>query len=431
MSGRRVAITGIGLVTPLGVGREPFWEGLLAGASAISPVSAFDASACSTCFGAQVRPEAFNVSRFVGDRKRLRLMGRHAQLAVSAAVLAIEDARLEPGSLEPTRVGVFMGGSHDRTAFDETFGLLARLKQVEGGGEPDLSRLWEVAQRHYDAMLFLRTIPNGPAAHTAIHCDARGPNSTILTDGIASAQAVGDAARVIERGEADVMLAGGVDSEVNPEGFLFWELLGLLSGNRGDPAGASRPFDRDRDGIVLGEGSGVMVLEALEHARARGASIYGELLGYGAATDGKVLPDEASEGEPIGDAVAAALKEAGRAPDSVGYVNAHGLSSPLFDRVEARALRRSFPGHTPPVSSIKGAIGYLAAAAGVVDLAACLLALRAGMLPPTINLARPDPECELDHVANLPRPARIATALSISYGLGGQTAALLVGGCDE
>ncbi len=431
MDRRRVVVTGIGLVTPFGVGYQPFWEGLMGGESAISVVTGFDASACSTPFAGAIRPETFDASRFVGDRKRLRLMGRHPQLGVSAAVLAMQDAGLEPGSLDPNRVGVFMGGSHDRTAFDETFGLLARLKRPGEPGEPDLGLLWEMAKQYYDAMLFLRTIPNGPAANIAIHYDARGPNSTILTDGIASAQAVGDAARVIERGEADVMLAGGVDSEVNPEGFLCWELLGFLSQNRTNPARSSRPFDRDRDGIVLGEGSGVLILEALEHARARGASLYGELLGYGGASDGSVLPDAASEGEAICHAVEAALREAGCPPGAVGYLNAHGLASPLLDRIEVRAIRRCFAGRTPPVSSIKGAIGYLSAAAGVVDLAACLLALRVGVLPPTINLETQDPECELDHIANLPRPARVATALSISYGLGGQAAALLVGVVDE
>jgi 3-oxoacyl-[acyl-carrier-protein] synthase II len=427
MARRRVVVTGIGLVTPFGVGHQPFWSGLLAGESAISVVSGFDLSACSTPFGGEIPSEMFDASRFVGDRKRLRLMGRHAQLAISAAVLAAEDAKLDPGRLDPHRVGVFMGTSHDRTMFHETYGLLARLKSSEDSETLDLNYLWEVANRYSDPLFFLRTLPNGPAAHIAIHFNARGPNSTILTDGIASAQAIGDAARVIERGEADVMLAGGADSEINPEGVLLWELLGLLGHNRTDPARASRPFDRDRDGVVLGEGSGVLVLEALEHARARGASIYGELLGYGTATDGRMLPDEASEGDAICFAMEAASRDAGLPPESVGYLNAHGLASPLLDRIEARAIRRCFSGQAPPVSSIKGAIGYLNAAAPVVDLAACLLALRAHMLPPTINLENPDPEYELDHVANLPRPAKISAALSISYGFGGQASALLVG----
>ncbi len=431
MDRRRVVVTGIGLVTPFGVGAQPLWEGLLAGAAALSCVRAFDASACSTPFGGEIRPEMFDAARFVGDRKRLRLMGRVTQLAVSAAVLAMQDAGLEPGSVDPSHVGVFIGTSHDRTALHELYDLLTRLEAPEEPQKSDLSRLWGIATRYYDPMHFLRTLPNGPAAQIAIHYDARGPNSTILTDGIASAQAVGDASRVIERGDADVMLAGGADCEVTPEGFLCWELLGMLSHNRTDPDRASRPFDQARDGVVLGEGSGVLVLEALERACARGASIYGELLGYGAATDGRVLPTEASEGEAIRLAMEAALSGAGRSPASVGYLNAHGLSSPLLDRVEARAIRRLSPGQTPPVSSIKGAIGYLSAAAGVVDLAACLLALRAQVLPPTINLETPDPDCQLDHVANAPRPARITTALSISFGLGGQATALLVGRVDE
>lgn len=431
MASRRVVVTGIGLVTPFGVGLRPLWEGLLAGTSAISFVSAFDASACSTPLGGEIRPEIFDASKFVADRKRLRLMGRHTQLAVSAAVLAMQDAGVDTRRLEPNPVGVFMGTSHDRSALHEIYELLTHLGDLEDLQKLHMSRLWEMANRYYDPMHFLRTLPNGPAAHIAIHYNARGPNSTILTDGIASAQAVGDAARIIERGDADVMLAGGTDSEVNPEGFLCWELLGLLSHNRTDPARASRPFDRDRDGMVLGEGSGVLVLEALEHARARDASIYGELLGYGSATDRRVMPGETSEGEAIQQAMETALRDADCSPDSVGYLNAHGLSSPLLDRVEARAIRRLFPQQTPPVSSIKGAIGYLSAAAGVVDLAACLLALRAGVLPPTINLETPGPECELDHVANVPRAARITTALSICYGFGGQAVALLVGTCDE
>ncbi len=427
MDRRRVVVTGIGLVTPFGVGSPPLWAGLLAGESAISRVSAFDTSASSTPFGGEVRPELFDASALVGDRKRLKLMGRHAQLAFTAALLAVEEAGLDPRLLDPNRIGVFIGTSHDRTAFNQILDLLTRLKDSEEPQQPDLSRLWEMANRYYDPMLFLRTMPNACAAHIAIHYTARGPNSTILTDGVASAQAIGDAARVIECGEADVMLAGGVNSEVNPEGFLSWELLGLLSRNRTNPARASRPFDRDRDGVVPGEGAGVLVLEALEHARARGAAIYGELLGYGASTDGQVLPDEASEGDAIRLAMEQALRDARCLPESVGYLNAHGLSSPLFDRVEARAIRRCFPKGPPPVSSIKGAIGYLNTAAGAVDFAACLLALRDGVLPPTINLETPDPDCQLDHVANVPRPARISSALSVSFGLGGQATALLVG----
>jgi 3-oxoacyl-[acyl-carrier-protein] synthase II len=429
MTRRRVVVTGIGLVTPFGTGTDTLWAALLHGASAVGPVTAFDASECSTSMAAEIRPGSFDPGRLLGDRKRLKLMGRHIQLGVGAAVLAMRDAGLAAGAIDGDRIGVFVGGNHDRTVFIEMYEFIMRLKDRNDPDEPDLTRLWEMAQLHYHPMSFLRTLPNGPAAHIAIEHQARGPNCTILTDGVGSALAIGDAARAVEYGEAEVMLAGGADSEVNPEAFLSWQLMGLLSGSRSASA-ASRPFDRRRDGIVLGEGAGMLVLEELEHACARGAAIYGEVLGYGTATDPGVLPAEDSTGDAIVRAMDAALRDAGRARESVGYVNAHGLSSPLLDRVEARAIRRFYSDETPPVSSIKGAIGYLNAAAGAVDLATCLLALRNGVLPPTIHLEDPDPECALHHVANVPRPAAIESALSISFSLGGEAVALLVGAVD-
>jgi 3-oxoacyl-[acyl-carrier-protein] synthase II len=411
MNKPRVVVTGIGVITPFGVGGEQFWSGLLAGASTLAPAP-FDASACTTPFAAPVRADSKDLVNLVGDRKRLKLMGRHAQFAVAAAVLAVQDAGLHLAEVNPGRVGVFMGTSHDRYAYDETY-----------------RRVWAGSGRGEDPLHFLRTLPNGPAAHTAIQFGARGPNSTILTDGVATAQAVGDAVRVLERGDADVMLAGGADSEVNPDGFLGWQLLDLLSRNRTDARVASRPFDRARDGLILGEGAAVFVLERLEQARGR--RIYGEILGYGSGTDGEMLPGPDADGEPFRQALAAALEEARCAPDSLGYLNAHGVSSPLLDRIECRGIRRLFGSHCPPASSIKGAIGYLGTAAPAVDLVACLFALREGLLPPTINLEDPDPECDLDHVANTPRPSRIRTAASVSYGLGGHAVALVVGAGDD
>jgi 3-oxoacyl-[acyl-carrier-protein] synthase II len=427
MVARRVVVTGIGLVTPFGMGAARLWDGLLAGASAVGPVTAFDASACATGFAGEIRPDGFDAGQLVADRRQRAAMGRHAQLAVAAAMLAMRDAGLGSTRLDPARVGVFVGTNHDRTAFLDMYGLLTRLRDPEDPTRPDVTRFWELARRHYDPMRFIRTVPNGPAAHVAIGAQARGPNSTVLTDGVASTLAIGDAARVVERGEADVMLAGGADSEVTPDAFLWWELLGLLSRSRECAATASRPFDAARDGLVPGEGAGMLVLEPLPHARARGARVYGELTGYGAAMDAGLVPAETSGGDAIARAITAALADARRPPPSVGYLNAHGLAAPLLDRVEARGIRRAFPARTPPVSSIKGAVGYSNAAAGVLDLACCLLALQAGVLPATVNLEAPDPACDLDHIVGEPRRAAIDCALSVSFGLGGQAAALLVG----
>jgi 3-oxoacyl-[acyl-carrier-protein] synthase II len=278
-----------------------------------------------------------------------------------------------------------------------------------------------------DPLAYLRLLPNMTASHVAIRHGARGPNNSVNTACAAGTQAIGDASRVVERGDADVMIAGGADSRIHPHGVLRLALLGALSTRNDSPAEASRPFDRDRDGFVIGEGAGIVVLEEASHAEKRGARAYGEVTGFASTADAcgiVAAPDDARG------AIACmrnALADAGIAPEDIGYINAHGTSTLANDSLETRAIKAVFgsAARRIPISSIKSMIGHLVCAAGAVEFVACLLALHHGVIPPTINLRKPDPDCDLDYVPNEARPARVRITLSNSFGFGGQNAALV------
>jgi 3-oxoacyl-[acyl-carrier-protein] synthase II len=297
-----------------------------------------------------------------------------------------------------------------------------------GRTEWDIPAFARVFRQRTNPLATLRGLPNLAAAHIAIQQDARGPNSTLTTACTAGTQAIGEGLRMIQRGDADVVLAGGTDAMVNPVGLLGFSLLGTLSRRNDEPQAASRPFDRDRDGFVIGEGAGILVLERESVARARGAPILAELAGYGATCDAYRITDERPDASGAARAITLCLRDAGAAPGDVAYVNAHGTGTRMNDVTETRALRQAFGPHADrlAISSTKSMIGHLLAAAGAVELIASLIALREEFLPPTINLDTPDPTCDLDFVPLTARPARIDVALSNSFGFGGQNACLLI-----
>jgi 3-oxoacyl-[acyl-carrier-protein] synthase II len=428
----RAVITGVGLVTPIGVGADAAWAAACAGTSGIAPITRFDASTYPVKVAGEVKPDAFNPARYVTDRAQRRSMSRATAFAVAAAQMALEDAELDPSTVDAARMGVSLGST--RAYIDGSFASLAeRCLAAEPPGRPgtiDLPTYIDVYMRTVDPLDFLDSLPSMAAATIAARYGAQGPNRTVLTTCASGTQAIGDAARVIERGDADVMFAGGTDSMIHPFGMLGFTLLGAISTNSGVASEVSRPFDARRDGFVMGEGAGVAILEHPAGARRRGARIYGEVAGYGLACDAYRLTDEPLDGRGAVLAMEAALEDAGLRPPDIDYINAHGTSTPLNDRVETAAIKRVWgaAAHDVPISSTKSMTGHLVAAAGAVELIFCLLALRDGMAPPTINYAVPDPQCDLDYIPNRARRLPLRTAMSNSFGFGGQCAVLIVQG---
>jgi 3-oxoacyl-[acyl-carrier-protein] synthase II len=406
---RRVVITGRGAVTPLGAGVAGFWAALLAGECGIEVMPDLAGSACPVVLGAPVRPPAGGVPLSSEARKRSKLMGKHIQFAFAAGLEAMAESGLAGAGLDPTRFGVFIGTAHDRGDLLRSHACLLRMRSVADPSVVDERSFWPAAQALYDPLEFLRTLPNGPAAHLAMHHLAQGPNATLLADGVAGLQAVGEAARVIERGDADVMLAGGTDSLLAVERLVAQGLLGHLCRRLDGPAEASRPFDLGRAGVVPGEGGAVLVLEAAEVAERRGARIFGEVTGYAVTAD---ADDDGGEAG-LALAVSRALDDAGLAPSGLGYVCAAGLSHPDEDARETAALKAALgvAAGAVPVSSTKAQLGFLGNAAGPLDAITSLLALEHGVLPPTRNYSTPDPRCDLDYVPNAPRPAVAHAAL--------------------
>ncbi|QBS37790.1 beta-ketoacyl-[acyl-carrier-protein] synthase II [Thermaerobacter sp. FW80] len=403
----RVVITGVGAVTPLGVGADALWEGILAGRSGIRRISRFDPSP----FPSQIAGEVpgFDPTAFI-DRKEARRMDRFTQFAMATVAMALRDAGLDPASLDGDRLGVVMGT-----------GI--------GGIETFVEQAAVMAERGPDRVspFFIpMMIANMAAGQVAIRYGARGPNTTVVTACAASAHAIGEAFRILQRGQADVMITGGSEAAIVPLGLAGFCAMKALSTRNDRPEAASRPFDRGRDGFVMAEGAGALILETLEHARRRGARIYAEIIGYGSTADAHHITQPAPGGEGGARAMEAALADAGIDPTDVDYINAHGTSTPQGDVAETLAIKRVFGDHAYrlAVSSTKSMTGHLLGAAGAVEAILTVLALRDGVLPPTINLDDPDPECDLDYVPHRARPRAIRVALSNSFGFGGQNACL-------
>jgi len=422
---RRVVITGMGCVTPLGVRVEELWKNLVAGASGVGLTTIFDASKFPTKISAEVK--GWDISSTGQDPRAWELCGRHTKFAAGAALQAMTDAGLPQGlPADPTRLGIYLGsgeGQQDFDAFTRT--MMAAIE----GDTLDVARFTKIGLETLNPLSEVEQEPNMPAGHLAALFDAQGPNLNCLTACAASSQAIGEAAEIVRRGEADVMLSGGTHSMIHPFGVTGFNLLTALSTRNDEPTRASRPFDNDRDGFVLGEGAAMVVLEELEHARKRGATIHGELVGYGSTADAYRITDTHPEGRGAAACITMALEDAGLGLTDIHYINAHGTSTSVNDRVESLAIKKVFgeQAYRIPVSSTKSMMGHLIAAAGATELIVCLLAIRDGLLPPTINYETPDPDCDLDYVPNKVREGKVAYALSNSFGFGGQNISLIAG----
>jgi len=407
----RVVITGIGLITPNGVGTEASWRSMLAGEPGIGPITQFDASAFSSRIAGEVK--GFEATRFI-EKKKVKEMARFTQFAVAATKLAIEDAGLELSEEERDRAGCFIGVG------------LGGLEQIENTARV----LFERGPGKISPYFIPATIANLAAGQVSMIYGLRGPSYSNTSACASSAHSIGEAFEWIRRGRADVMVAGGAEATITGLGVGGFCAMFALSRRNDEPARASRPFDRGRDGFVIGEGAGTLVLESLTRARKRGARIYAEVTGYGATSDAHHLTQPAPEGVGGQRAMRLCLEDAKLRPEDVDYVNAHGTSTPVGDIQESAAIASVFGDHALShrlwVSSTKSMMGHLLGAAGAVELGACALAIAHGVVPPTINLDDQDPACPLDYVPHQARERTLRHALSNSFGFGGTNASVLV-----
>ena len=418
---RRVVITGIGMINPMGHDVDTVWKGLQNGESGVGYTTLFDASGFPTKISAEVKN--WDIADAGEPPELWQNRGRHTKFAIGAAKQAMADSGVADAVEDPTRFGIYLGSGEGNQDFD-TF---ARMMTVAlSDGDYDAAKFIAAGLEMLDPAKELEQEPNMPAAHLAALTGAQGPNLNCLTACAASSQAVGEATEIIRRGDADVMLAGGTHSMIHPFGVTGFNLLTALSESNDDPTKASRPFDRLRNGFVLGEGSAMVILEELEQAQRRGATIYGEVVGYGTTADAYRITDIPPDGHGGIAAMRMAIADAKLNLDQIGYVNAHGTSTTVNDKVESKACREVFGdlAMNVPVSSTKSMMGHLIAAAGVTEMIVCLMAMRDGVLPPTINYENPDPECTLDYVPNEARKADIPYALNNSFGFGGQNVTL-------
>ncbi|NLY51264.1 MAG: beta-ketoacyl-ACP synthase II [Firmicutes bacterium] len=405
--GKRAVITGIGALTPIGCGREGYFEGLRSARNGIRRITRFDPEPFSTHMAGEVD---FDPAEYV-DKKEARRMDRFSQFAVAAATQAVADSGLNTTE-NPTRVGLTLGsGIGGITTFSE------QVLVLENKGPSRVSPFF-----------IPMMIPNMAAGQISIFLGIKGPSLTLVSACASSADAIGQALRLIQRGEADVVLAGGAEAPITPVSLAGFGAMKALSTRNDDPEHASRPFDRDRDGFVMAEGAGMVVVEELEHAKARGARIYGEIVGYGATSDAYHITAPAPEGEGAARAMAVALADAEITGAAIDYINAHGTSTGYNDIYETMAIKTVFGdrAYQVPVSSTKSMMGHLLGAAGAVEFIACLFAIDQNVIPPTINYENQDPECDLDYVPMFPRPAQVNTAMSNSFGFGGHNVSLIV-----
>ncbi|WP_437185651.1 beta-ketoacyl-ACP synthase II [Planctomicrobium sp. SH668] len=425
---RRVVVTGIGCVTPVGNSVDAMWKSLISGKSGIDYITHFDASGFPTKFAAEVKN--FQLGDYVDRLERFEFAGRHIRFSIGAAVQAMRSSRLKDDQFDPSRFGIYLGAGEGQQDF---FMFMRLIANAQEHGEFDMDRFTREGLQLMNPLEELEREPNMPAGHLAGLLNAQGPNLNSLTACAASSQAIGEASEIIRQGEAEIMLSGGAHSMIHPFGVTGFNLLTALSTYNEDPPRASRPFDRDRDGFVLGEGAAMLLLEELEHAQKRGAPIYGELIGYGSTADAYRITDIHPEGRGATACIKMALKDAGCEPEDIDYINAHGTSTGVNDRVETLAIKQAFGDHAYriPVSSTKSMMGHLIAAAGSAEAIVCLKAIEDGVIPPTINYNTPDPECDLDYVPNISRTARVRKTLSNSFGFGGQNSSLIFSAFEE
>ena len=411
MNDRRVVITGMGVISPVGNDLNSFWDSLKAGRSGISRITAFDTSAYHCHIAGEVRN--FDYVPFFRTPKDGKRVDRYAGLAVAASRMALEDSGISHDSIDPTRVGVMVGSG---------IGGLATL-------EENHTTLITKSPSRVSPFVIPMMISNIGSGIISMEFGLQGPNMVVVTACATSNNNIGEAWRIIKFGDADAMLAGGAEASILPMGLSGFGNMRALSLRNDDPERASRPFDKDRDGFVMGEGAGVMMLEELEHAKRRGARIYAELIGYGVSADAHHLSAPSPDGSGPSRAMLMALRHGRINPSDVQYLNAHATSTGLGDIAESKAIKLTFGDHAKAglmVSSTKSMTGHLLGAAGGVELAASVLAIRDGIVPPTINLENQDPECDLDCVPNHAREAKVDVAMSNSFGFGGHNATVLV-----
>ena len=406
----RVVVTGLGVVSPIGIGRETFWQALMDGKNGIDKITRFDAADYPSQIAGEVKD--FNPADFI-DKKESKRMDRYAQFAVAASAMALKDAGIDLEKENKDRIGTYIGAGIG--------GIETMHSQYE--------KLFAKGQRFISPFFIPMMIANMAAAQTAITFGLHGPSSCNVTACATGSNCIGDALRVLQRGDADVMVAGGTEASVSPAAVAgFCSMKALCTDHNDDPAHASRPFDKNRSGFVMGEGSGIVVLETLEHAQKRGAHIYAELAGYGSNSDAYHITSPAPEGEYQAKCMQLAIEDAGLTPDDIDYVNAHGTSTHMNDQGETEACKKVFGARAKdvPVSSIKSMTGHLLGAAGGVECIASVLAVENDMLPPTINYETQDDGMDLDYVPNKSRAHKVRAAISNNFGFGGHNACLVV-----
>lgn len=409
MSERRVVITGIGVLTPLGCELETFWQNLLTGKSGIAPVTRFDTTPFDCKIGGEIKD--FKAEEFM-PIKETRRTDRFVQYAIGAAKKAVVDSGIDMSTADVNRVGVLIGsGIGGMETIEDQVGIL--LKKGPGRVSP---------------FMIPMLIVNMASGYVSMLLGAKGPNLAVVSACATATHALGEAARAIIHNDADIMIAGGTEAAVTQMGFAGFCAMKAMSTRNSEPERASRPFDAQRDGFVMGEGAGVCILESLEHARKRHAKIYAEVAGYGITGDAYHMSAPAPEGEGAARSMAMALRHARLNPEQIDYINAHGTSTPVGDKCETQAIKKVFGAHAKKlaVSSTKSMTGHLLGAAGAVETAVCALAIRDGIVPPTINYENPDPDCDLDYVPNKARQMKVHACVNNSLGFGGHNATLIV-----
>ncbi|MFH1564066.1 MAG: beta-ketoacyl-ACP synthase II [Nitrospirota bacterium] len=408
-SPRRCVITGIGVITPIGIGKENFWKALCEGKSGISRITSFDTSELNTKIAGEIRD--FNPLNYIGSKTAKRV-GRASQFGIAGAKLALEDAKLDLSKEDVEKIAVIIGGGIGGLSF----------------AEENLTKCVKEGYEKVSPFLSVNIFGGALSSEVSLELGLKGPSLTISTGCPAGTDAIGQAFNAIRDGRHEVVIAGGAEAAIRPLTLLSFLVMGALSPRNDEPTKVSRPFDAKRDGFVLGEGGGMVILEELEHARARGAHIYGEIIGYAMTSDAYHMVAPAPSGKELARVFKLALEDAHISPKDIDYINPHGASTPLGDRIETLVIKQVFgqQAYHIPISATKSMLGHSIGATGAVELIVCALTLETGIIPPTINYEYPDPECDLDYVPNKAREKTVNIALSNSIGFGGKNSALVI-----
>lgn len=409
MNKRRIVITGVGVISPIGIGKDSFFKSLKEGQSGVDIISKFDTEGLPTKIAAEVKN--FDPIAFI-DKKEAKRMDRYTQFAVAASKMAIEDASLDLNTIDEDRFGVCIGSGIGGL---ETLENQHKVMMKKGPGR-------------VSPFFIPMMISNMGAGHISMTFKAKGPNMTVVTACASATNAIGEAFRIIQRDDADIMITGGTEASITPIAIAGFCSMKALSDNNEDPKGASRPFDKNRDGFIMGEGSGILILEDLEHAIKRGARMYGEVVGYGSTADAYHITAPAPDGEGAYKAMKKAVADADINPEKIDYINAHGTSTEMNDKFETMAIKRLMGDYAykVPISSTKSMTGHLLGAAGGIEAIACLMAINEGVIPPTINYNTKDENCDLDYVPNHARKVEVSYAMSNSLGFGGHNASIIL-----